>query len=544
MVVAAWLVAVLPIVVATARGLARGWMPIGDNALMVIRARDVLTSHHPLLGTWSSASLASGVDLNHPGPLLFDAFAPTVRLFGGRAGVAIGAALVNVVAVAVVAWFAHRRGGRAAALLALVAVVALEFTMGSDLLFDPWNPHVLMLPSLALLFAAWGVAAADRWALPAYLAIGSFCLQGHLGYAYLVPSLLVGAYAVAWLAQPVERVSLRPGRAPLVTSAVVVVVLWAQPLWEQFTGAGEGNLSRILGARGSGGPAIGAGLSLRSVAAVTTAPPWSWRGGFVGAIPPTAYTSPGVLGPVDTVPLGWAVLRLGLLVAAVVALAVLVWRARDRAPFAALGIVAVTLAVALLSLAITPIGPIGLTPHQVRWLWPVATFAWFAVGFAALRLLATRDLWRSQRTRLLAAGGVALVLGAVLTFPRYVQDTGLPPYVDAQAPVVRELDGQLGALEGIGTVWYSAEGLPYNDNYAVSVLAELQRRGIPFVVDLPGFVRQFGDDREYRGDADVKMVLRWGPDALETPDGWDRVALVVPDDDPLKAVGVFIRPVD
>ena len=77
---AAWTLAVLPVIIATVRGIRRGWLPIGDNALVAIRAHDVLTSHHPWLGTWSSASLDAGKDLNHPGPLLFDSVAPTVKL--------------------------------------------------------------------------------------------------------------------------------------------------------------------------------------------------------------------------------------------------------------------------------------------------------------------------------------------------------------------------------------------------------------------------------------------------------------------------------
>ena len=73
-------VAAVPIVVAAARAVNRGWYPLGDNALYALRARDVLTSNHPLIGTWTSASLASGIDLNHPGPLLFDLLAAPARI--------------------------------------------------------------------------------------------------------------------------------------------------------------------------------------------------------------------------------------------------------------------------------------------------------------------------------------------------------------------------------------------------------------------------------------------------------------------------------
>jgi hypothetical protein len=67
---------VLPIVVAVVRALVHGWFPIGDAALLAIRAYDVGTSHNPLLGSWTSASFALGIDVNNPGPLYPDLLAP------------------------------------------------------------------------------------------------------------------------------------------------------------------------------------------------------------------------------------------------------------------------------------------------------------------------------------------------------------------------------------------------------------------------------------------------------------------------------------
>ena len=48
MVVAAAALAVVPVVVAAVRALADGWFPVGDNALFVIRARDVFGGELPL----------------------------------------------------------------------------------------------------------------------------------------------------------------------------------------------------------------------------------------------------------------------------------------------------------------------------------------------------------------------------------------------------------------------------------------------------------------------------------------------------------------
>ena len=50
---AARVTVVLPIVIAVVRALAHGWFPIGDAALLAIRAYDVATPDHPLLGSWT-----------------------------------------------------------------------------------------------------------------------------------------------------------------------------------------------------------------------------------------------------------------------------------------------------------------------------------------------------------------------------------------------------------------------------------------------------------------------------------------------------------
>jgi len=137
------------------------------------------------------------------------------------------------------------------------------------------------------------------------------------------------------------------------------------------------------------------------------------------------------------------------------------------------------------------------------------------------------------------------VVLSVATLPTYTQGAGLAPFAATQVPVLDDLDDQLGALDDVGTVWFDETGLPLYDNYSAGVLAELQRRGVPFVVDDPGLVRQYGDDRRYDGtNADVHVVMRWGESALTVPEGYDVVALVVPDEDPARAVGVFSAPID
>ena len=52
-------VTLVPLVTATVRAIHNGWLPIGDNALFELRARDVFSHNFPFLGTWTSASQTS-----------------------------------------------------------------------------------------------------------------------------------------------------------------------------------------------------------------------------------------------------------------------------------------------------------------------------------------------------------------------------------------------------------------------------------------------------------------------------------------------------
>ena len=107
--IAAVVLAIAPLVVATVRALTRGWMAIGDNGLILLRAEDVATANHPLLGTWTSASLTAGRTISNPGPLWFDVLAPFVRIGGPSVGLAVGVMVANIAAIVGAAWAAQTR---------------------------------------------------------------------------------------------------------------------------------------------------------------------------------------------------------------------------------------------------------------------------------------------------------------------------------------------------------------------------------------------------------------------------------------------------
>src|SRR5688500_18451943 len=121
---AAWwpvLVVSFPIMFAAVRAAAGGWVPTGDDAYFTVRARDVLTEHHPLLGAWSSGSLDLITPINNLGPLQLDLLAPFTR-FTPMGGTAIGVALINIAAIVAIAWLVARVAGGRAGLPAMCAV--------------------------------------------------------------------------------------------------------------------------------------------------------------------------------------------------------------------------------------------------------------------------------------------------------------------------------------------------------------------------------------------------------------------------------------
>ena len=463
------------IVVAVVRGLVRGFEPVGDNALTELRAWDVFTSNRPLLGTWSSASVSSGTNLNHPGPMLFDLLAIPVRLLGGRVGVALGGALINLGSVWIAGLAARRLGGRTTALATVTACAVLAWTLGSEGLYDVWQPNVVVLPFLAFLVAVWAVFTGRSWWLVAAVCIGSLCVQAHLSYLFLGPGLLLAA-AVALVIRDRRAWWSRHSR-PLVIAIGVGLLLWAQPLWEQFTGPGEGNLSRLAGSSGDDVTRTGPTIAIRELAAVTAVPPWFGRPSYVRAIRQAVHHTPG--GGTLVEPL---LPSLGASVAALVVLAVILGvaalgmrRLGDRITTAGVAVIAVAGALAVYTAAITPIDVFGLSPHKVRWLWSLGAFIAAVLLDAILRA--------SERVRpWVAAGAAAIALVATLaTLPTYRIDSGPIEYPWAYPPVasIRE---QLGPVEQLGSVYFDLRSRTFAEPYSWPIMAELARRHVPFFV--------------------------------------------------------------
>lgn len=538
-------VVLLPILVAAVRVATSDWVPVGDSALIAIRSQDVLGGQVPLLGMWASTSWAVELDMNHPGPLLFDALAVPVALFGNAAGSAVGMALIDGLSVVGLFLVVRRRGGAVGGALALAVGALLCWSLGSAVLVEPWHATAVLLPFLLLAALAWSVADGDLVCLPFAVVVGSFILQTNLSYAVLVPAVLAWGLA-GWAlgrrglpARGVDPVAeadgdakgdaapatgerrggraprLRDRRLPVVGAVTVVVALvcWAQPLAEQLFGDGEGNVSRLWRGLREDQQTVNWSTAFRSVAEVVAMPMWWLRPSYGDDFAFGAFGNPLPSLPVSL--LGLAVVA-GLLAGAG-------WAARrrgDRTAFTGVATAGVLLAAALVSANQTPTSVAGTVAYQVRFLWPVAAFVTLAVVFAVVRQ------WSPALDRriVVAAAGVAVV-ASLVNLPASHQATTAPR---ATEPVAAALVADLADLDLPSPLRVECwEGV--FDPYCEAVLAGLADQGVDFVQVDEQALRQLGTDRAWSGDPAVPaLTVMSGELAVFGPAGADHLILHEP----------------
>jgi hypothetical protein len=186
----------------------------------------------------------------------------------------------------------------------------------------------------------------------------------------------------------------------------------------------------------------------------------------------------------------------------------------------------VTVVGALLTTASAPIGALGLAPHQLRWLWPVGALVLLALLVALVR----RVIDTTAPAPVPVVGALTVVVAGLCAANLPTFNQGAGPSADARAiPVVAALDRQLGVLEGGGPVLIDLAGIRFAEPYTLAVMAELQRRGVEFVVpeDDEVMVRQLGPSRRFDGTNAERLVLvREGESARTEPPGTRRVAIV------------------
>jgi hypothetical protein len=213
-------------------------LPWGDTALLELSVRDV-GSHVLLLGPYSRYRW------HHPGPLLFDWLAVPYRLLGSNArALNQGSLLTAAIAIGVVAWVVHRRGGTALVAWSMVVAGLLIWAVGPDVVRSPWNPWITVLPLLAVIALAWNATAGDLWSYPLAVAGGSFVVQSHVGYSAVALAILGGAGVIVLVTAIRKQVPWKPVIVAGLVSVGVLLVLWAPPVYQQVRDE-PGNLSEL-----------------------------------------------------------------------------------------------------------------------------------------------------------------------------------------------------------------------------------------------------------------------------------------------------------
>ena len=269
--------ALLPVIAVVATRSGRYYVPLGDEATIDLRVRDVFTSNTPLVGSYSRG-------FNHPGPLLYWLIAPFSRLFGGAAwATQVGAAVLQGVAIATSGWLAFRRGGLLLALgvLAALGLAYSSFALGLQFL-QPWNPNVAFPFFMLFLLLVWSAAIGSRWSIVGALVVGTFLIQLHVGYFGVV--VIPAAWGALVIVRDTSLARAQPPDAKqphwpavLTASAGALMVLWAAPVVQQISGD-PGNISALISHFRESNGSVGLVTALGVYAAEFRVPP-PWLGG-------------------------------------------------------------------------------------------------------------------------------------------------------------------------------------------------------------------------------------------------------------------------
>ena len=484
----------LPIAVNGVRAAASDWVPIGDDAYFTLRSMDVATSHHPLLGAWSSGSVGVDRSVNNLGPIQLDLLAPFTRI-APHGGTAVAVAVVNIAAIVTIAWLLGRLAGRRATLLGMLPVALMSWTMGSEMLITPRQHQFLVLTYLCFLVAAWAAASGDRWALVPAVTTASLCTQTHLSYPILVAA--VGSVAIvgqlwAWRRSDARRAFL----VPWAVAGGVAAVLWSQTIIDQLFG--WGNFTDVIASPGSG-EQPGWVKAAQIVGGTLLHPRTYVRRGWADFDPEALHSSVG------------AVAIVALVIALVIA-TVCAWRRGRVATTAGFAVAAAAVGAAVVDASQLPITVFGLTPFNYRWIWPTGTFLLVGVVVALGRLEPIGDLLDDRRATWATVGAVGVLSVANLPVSLQVPD---PVRYAADQRGVAELVRQLEAVPLDGPVVIDQTNMYFGHSYGYPTAVVLRDRGIDYRFVESMQERRFGADRVADGTEPTVLTLWAAYDAVE-----------------------------
>jgi len=392
---------------------------------------------------------------HHLGPTYAYLMAAVGWMVGGHHPLqaeALTAAGLNGAALAGGCVVARRVLGPAAAAGVLGVGALLIVSLGTDAVFNPWPPVVVVMPLILLTVLSLAVLSnGGGFLLLGGLLVASFCVQTDVGTApYVAVLVVVACLGWGWGHRPGGPPGL-PGGTPqrlwvalaAAALAAFIVLAWTAVIIQQLTGP-KGNLSVVFDFFRSAHAHAGLAAGLRAAG-------WAQLAAF-GDRPPG--------GP----PVGWTGL-VAALVVLVLACALMLAGWRLGRPIAAR-----SGAVWLLGsmVAIGAGGEIVGPAYAYLTIWAVAPLGAGAVGLVSLLSGAGPDRWRSSALPLVLAAAVSLsVTGDVLS------RRAVPSY---SSPVV----SRAWALVAPAVADYRAVGVAYANeaqswNIGTGLVDQLER---------------------------------------------------------------------
>ncbi|KGN34377.1 hypothetical protein N802_12010 [Knoellia sinensis KCTC 19936] len=239
-------IATVPVLAAFLKAVAHGWWPDGDDAILGMKVADVFSSHPPTMGMRSTSGNADpSLASHHPGPMAMYLLAIPAGLFGFHPiGLLLGSALTHIALIVGVVIVARRRGGMTWVLMALTAVLVIQWAVGPEALFRPLNPYPASIGVFLLLLLTWSLVVGDTACAWGFVLVASLVAQANLAFLPLVVALtlLVVVTALLRRRRSPSRGSiwagLGLGRGASRTSrlaAGALVLCWLPPLVEMVT---------------------------------------------------------------------------------------------------------------------------------------------------------------------------------------------------------------------------------------------------------------------------------------------------------------------
>jgi len=328
---------------------------------------------------------------HHTGPLYFYLQAPLYAA-SSRAGAAlfVGAAAINVIALAIVLWtIVHQeRPG----LAAVVGIACLAFALRAPrVLASPWTPHVTILPTIACLALAAAVASGRTRLLALTALVASFVVQTDLALG--PPIAVVVVLTLGAVALRARRERALPIR-DIVLALCVSAAAWSLPLADAIRHRG-GNLAALAQFFTT------SYVRLHSVREALVA----WSASLAGLARPDLAVAWGA--PLRLEGTAWTLPAVGMLLAL---LGTLTFRAVRRRRVFDAWFAAMTLATALTSVwSLTRVRD-DYTDYETFWLVALGAVAAAIVAFAAIEhvpsLRPAFDRWARRAPPVLLAGAV------------------------------------------------------------------------------------------------------------------------------------------